>query len=756
MNVKQRTPAASLTHLIIYLLAFLLLWEWLRPIPVITSTGQIGIFVLFTFAASICVYLHLPVWAGIPLLFAGSMYSLHQLFYAESFFSAAGFMETLRRFTNEIGVNTAMIAGGNFAGLTDYFRSFLLLLLLALISYLLYYWILHTRRVFFFLFCTIVYITVLDTFTLVDASQAVVRIVVIGFFLLTLLHMLRVQDEDRRTSGRTVFSPAWMYTLLVMVTIAVAVAWAAPKPEPQWADPVPAFRSFAGLESSGGGGGTVQRIGYGENDEQLGGGFVQDDGPVLEAVVDEPGYWRGESKDIYTGSGWEAERDYVPAETVNEGGEEAVDFRLFNESASGGRGTAEITMAEETDFNLLFYQGSLVDVPEASAADDAADWGREDLQFYTDVIGGRTVVESPEGESVRLTDYRFEYDTPAYPEDVLRNAGAEDPESVTDRYLQLPDDLPERVVELAEEITAETDNRYDAAKEIEQYFSANGFEYETSDVPVPEEGEDYVDQFLFETQVGYCDNYSTSMAVMLRALDIPTRWVKGFTAGEEVDQTDDGRSVYEVRNSNAHSWVEVYFPEVGWVTFEPTQGFTNYAEFESETETPDVDTDSPDIEPEMPDVPEGDDVNDQLQEGTEEESEDGLFGSGSGSGGGMTPWQLFLISIPPVLLLIYLYRSQKRLQITWYLTAYQRGWLKPTFSQGYRRLEWMLQKEGLQRRNGETIREFGERVDRELHTSAMKDLSAAYEKEVYGGSREGVSWSTYQTQWEKIIRSLLA
>ncbi|WP_143521692.1 transglutaminase domain-containing protein, partial [Pseudomonas sp. 2995-3] len=77
------------------------------------------------------------------------------------------------------------------------------------------------------------------------------------------------------------------------------------------------------------------------------------------------------------------------------------------------------------------------------------------------------------------------------------------------RYLQLPDTVPDRVRELAEEIVADYDNRYDMAVAVEQYFSENGFEYETTNVPTPEEGQDYVDQFLFETQYGYCDNYST-------------------------------------------------------------------------------------------------------------------------------------------------------------------------------------------------------------------------------------------------------
>ena len=75
-----------------------------------------------------------------------------------------------------------------------------------------------------------------------------------------------------------------------------------------------------------------------------------------------------------------------------------------------------------------------------------------------------------------------------------------------------------------------------------------------------------MDQFLFETKIGYCDNFSTSMVVMLRSLGIPARWVKGFAPGEIV-QREDSIPVYEVTNNNAHSWVEAYFPNVGWMHF---------------------------------------------------------------------------------------------------------------------------------------------------------------------------------------------
>jgi len=66
---------------------------------------------------------------------------------------------------------------------------------------------------------------------------------------------------------------------------------------------------------------------------------------------------------------------------------------------------------------------------------------------------------------------------------------------------------------------------------------------------------------------GYCTYYATTMVTMLRSQDVPARFVTGYTDGERVDED---RQV--VRGLNAHAWVEVYFPEYGWVQFDPTPG----------------------------------------------------------------------------------------------------------------------------------------------------------------------------------------
>ncbi len=81
-----------------------------------------------------------------------------------------------------------------------------------------------------------------------------------------------------------------------------------------------------------------------------------------------------------------------------------------------------------------------------------------------------------------------------------------------------------------------------------------------------------MDYFLFDTKVGYCDNFSTAMVVLLRAAGLPARWAKGFTGGYQTGTKDDNK-IYTILNSNAHSWPEVYFPGFGWLPFEPTRFF---------------------------------------------------------------------------------------------------------------------------------------------------------------------------------------
>ena len=146
----------------------------------------------------------------------------------------------------------------------------------------------------------------------------------------------------------------------------------------------------------------------------------------------------------------------------------------------------------------------------------------------------------------------------------LREVGTEYPEWVRQRYLQLPPSLPERVRLLAEEITADAENPYDKAIALERYMRRSI----TYDLTPPERPatQDYVDFMLFDSRRDYCNGYATAMVVLARSLGIPARLAAGYAEGEY----DAERGVFRVSEMNAHSWPEIYFPNYGWIEFEPT------------------------------------------------------------------------------------------------------------------------------------------------------------------------------------------
>ncbi len=149
-------------------------------------------------------------------------------------------------------------------------------------------------------------------------------------------------------------------------------------------------------------------------------------------------------------------------------------------------------------------------------------------------------------------------------ESELRAAGTEYPEWITERYLQLPDTTTERTINLANRIARPFDNPYDVAVAVTNYLR-NNITYANT-VPVPPTDQDPVDWVLFDLQEGFCNYYATSEIVLLRSVGIPARWAVGYAQGE----FDSESNSYEVRQRDAHSWPEVYFPGVGWVEFEPT------------------------------------------------------------------------------------------------------------------------------------------------------------------------------------------
>ncbi|MBM3945725.1 MAG: transglutaminase domain-containing protein, partial [SAR202 cluster bacterium] len=153
----------------------------------------------------------------------------------------------------------------------------------------------------------------------------------------------------------------------------------------------------------------------------------------------------------------------------------------------------------------------------------------------------------------------------------LRHAGTGYSNTIKDHYLQLPSTLPQRVRDLALQITAGAATPLDKARAIEAYLRGPGFTYSQT-IDKPPDGADGVDYFLFETRTGYSDYFASSMTVLLRAVGVPARMAAGFAPGEINAQT----GLLAVRDTDSHGWVQVYFPAYGWIDFEPTPAWPEH------------------------------------------------------------------------------------------------------------------------------------------------------------------------------------
>ncbi|WP_347861459.1 transglutaminaseTgpA domain-containing protein [Salimicrobium sp. PL1-032A] len=681
----------------------------------------------------------MPWYIAVPLKLLGLLFILDGLFIGEPIFSRSWWLLVY----DQLSYNIQIIAAQEWWKLTAFFRSLLFLVLLWLVSYLLHFWLVIAQKAFFFIVLTFIYLTVIDTFTPYGGQTSIIRTFIISMVVLGLLHVQR-EFGDKKTGNRRHPGTAWfsVVPLVAVILAATAVALVMPKFQPQWPDPVPYLQSATGGMGSGGNGDVVQKVGYGENDSRLGGSFIQDDTLVFQAVVKDRQYWRIESKDRYTGKGWQDTLE----EPVTSVAPDELEYSTFEDDVETETSRGFLDFTNEANFRKLVYPYGTTSIGNLET--------EVDIALHTET--GEMETDSG-NDQVQLERYSLNYDAPAFELNQLREGTGEDPAHIRDSYLQLPSSVSERTKELAGEITAEHDNRYDKVKAVESYFSSNGFEYSTSDVAVPEEEEDYVDQFLFETKQGYCDNYSTSMVVMLRAEEIPARWVKGFTGGELEDAGTElfGETMnsYDITSANAHSWVEVYFPEVGWVPFEPTQGFTNNTDFYTETEGDGTDSEEDDTESPEVETPEEEQQGNPQQI---EEQEDESAGAAPGGDDGNTG-RTILLSVLGVSIILggALYATR----LSWLSWYYGRRFRKQgdvkAFEASFRHLLKVLDKKVVKRKSGETLRSYAKKIDRRFEGNEMQRLTNQYERLVYR-KEDHLKRGDISELWENLIKKALS
>jgi transglutaminase-like putative cysteine protease len=257
-------------------------------------------------------------------------------------------------------------------------------------------------------------------------------------------------------------------------------------------------------------------------------------------------HWRGVALDSFNGRGWKRTVDSV-------------------ETPKNARGFFQLGTTE--DVNHLMTQTFFVepiDTPVLFAAPRVIALQSAIPYLHRDAEGALTT--RPHYEE-RLS-YKVFSDTTEPDENSLRQTALGNMRvlpATFARYLQLPEKLDPRIARLAREVITKAGarNQYDAARAIEKHLQSE-YGY-TLDLKAG--GADPLADFLFNVREGHCEYFATAMAVMLRTQSIPARVVNGFLRGDYNEKAD----VYTVTQRDAHTWVEVYFPETNaWVTFDPT------------------------------------------------------------------------------------------------------------------------------------------------------------------------------------------
>jgi transglutaminase-like putative cysteine protease len=458
------------------------------------------------------------------------------------------------------------------------------------------------RSILLFLFITIFYLILLQTYTEASILGSLYRAVAEGLLIQAWLFVFGMSLEENKTSLRSTEYPLqakrWLFGSMIIVLCCVTgaiyvskqlhVTKSAPY---SWQETVQAFSSWGESKNLQSNSSHAQReSGYSQNDRVLGAPLTLRHEPYFIASSPVPTYWRGESKDYYNGQGWQS----MTTSTLVTNNDAQVELGLGIE----GSKTKQPEIVQRIFFinpiqqeQVLFTGGIPLRVPTLYSGQSSREHLNVPIRY--DAMGQSLISAQP---SSMVKSYQS-YDIAVAPQPIVsedlrqndrneqneKNTG-EDPAWVVQHYLQLPEALPKRVSSLAEQLTSNITNRYDAVMEIKHYLEKN-YRYDLKTTP-PFAKQDFVDHFLFEQKVGYCDHFSTSMVVLLRSSGIPARWVKGFAPGSLLTTSSEKRdgtqaptsggsyeNRYLVSYADAHSWVEVYFEGVGFVPFDPTPGY---------------------------------------------------------------------------------------------------------------------------------------------------------------------------------------
>jgi hypothetical protein len=292
--------------------------------------------------------------------------------------------------------------------------------------------------------------------------------------------------------------------------------------------------------------------------------WVPGDGTAFTAIIESgelhDNYWWGWANDQYD---WRRDQ-WVTTSTDSVEVASDGDLLPAPEAFAGGPDQASVTL---TIGDAAQPRANLFRLPDVQTVDRAVVVRKVDDGLDRNNIAFKEVVD--EGKDVRFVSFVRDYtaDATSLTANELRSAGNAYPEWLRSKYLHGRDDsdvVTPLVQELADEIMDKNVTAYDQALALQNELRAMEYNPTLGDACDPHEA---FPECLLTIKEGFCQQYATTMAVVLRVMGIPSRFVTGYLPG-----TRDTSGTWTVEQQAFHNWVEAYFPGYGWVRFDPTPG----------------------------------------------------------------------------------------------------------------------------------------------------------------------------------------
>jgi transglutaminase-like putative cysteine protease len=580
-------------------LLIVLITEWLRPLSQLSNWTDVyaiqPILITIIGVLAIDVLRITPVWTWIVKLLI-ILSSVAAMFHGTNLFH----LDWWVNFTILIMQDLLRILTGQWNAVSAEGRTLLFIGAWATVVCWLYVVILYQRIALYVTMLSIVYLLVLQLWMGLDTTKGVVLVIIVGLSL----HGLSVLPVLENKFGLSIKSPGWPMSwvissiLFVCITVGCGLIVSVGQDRavlklPQmkslnWKS-IEAFSPFSFQSFSGHSNEQAeieQKSGYSMDDAKLGGTVKSDDSIAFLANTEEPqAYWRGESKAVYDGKGWSnLANDLFGYEIGAELPDVLIDLNSNTNRQNKSSFIQEVFPFPDyphDDRSTILLSGGAIRRVDGVVANEGFSTSAGSISL--DRIEGKYILQ--DSGSSTLTTYRIQASAPITSESAEKIISSEEPipTVISAAYVQLPEQLPERINQLSHFITDKFNSPWEKANAIEQFLGEHYHYTLTPELPAKEG--DFVDQFLFEQKEGYCDYFSTAMTIMLRTIGIPARWVKGFTPGEIIE-VEENSFLQEsslrlrssqivtfpvmVRNRNAHSWVEVYISGIGWTAFDPT------------------------------------------------------------------------------------------------------------------------------------------------------------------------------------------